>query len=188
MRRILGVLGAGIALWFALPTVPALACTCAVQTAESHFRAADVIFTGTVSAIADHGDARQVSLDVELVYKGPPSDGIEVRTPDTPDACGIQFGVDRSYLVFARATGDTYAAELCSGTTDDLTFLEREGFWGREVTVAVGSRDQDPDPAGNRIPYIAAAAGAVVAVFTVHARRFRAMDARARIRAGRSSR
>jgi hypothetical protein len=106
---------------------------------------------------------------VERVYKGSPPTDIDVRTPASQTACGIEFAREDEYLVFARADGATYLTSLCSGTTDDLGMLDRAGYAGREIIAVAAAH---PRRAPTRTAPIAGAAVALAGVFALHARRF----------------
>jgi hypothetical protein len=175
MRRLSIVAGLGALVYLAIPTVPAVACTCALSPASAQVSTSDLVFSGTVLSVRSEADLQRATFKVMSVYKGSIGEHVEVSSASTADACGIQFAAENTYLIFAGRSGDAYTTSLCSGTTDDLTLLERAGYSGQSVDVeaiaAATTPAPQPEPAG-RTGLIAVATAAVAAVFVAHARRF----------------
>ena len=170
MKRALVACSLGtFVVWLALPGSPALACTCERLAIPAQVAGANAVFAARVVGVTSTSDHSDVAVHVERVYKGSPPAALDVRTPASESACGIQFAREDEYLVFARADGGTYLTSLCDGTTDDLGMLDRAGYAGREL-VAVAAAQPRRAPA--RTAPIAGAAVALAGVFALHARRF----------------
>ena len=102
--------------------LPAHACSCVASSTQSDVKAADDVFTGTVTDVATTGSARRgtVTYDVavERVYKGGVrSDQVSVTTSRAANLCGLgDLRAERRYLFLARASGSELAIESCSST------------------------------------------------------------------------
>lgn len=105
---------------------PAGACSCGPATEQEHFRAADAVFVADVAGLAEvelpsGGHVHVWSLAVGSTYKGAVHAAQQVVSKGP---CGVYFGADDRYLVFAHlatehaATGaeGQYHVWLCSGT------------------------------------------------------------------------
>lgn len=172
-RRALALAGLAGALLFALPVVPAVACTCAVMPSSALYESADTVFAGVVLGVAGDDGSQRATFEVRSISKGEPRPLVDVRTASTADACGIQFVEDASYLVFAGRAESGLATSLCDGTTDDLTLLDRAGYESRDVslTEAAGVRRTVGATSGRSL-WFAGAAVALALVFGAHARHF----------------
>ena len=170
MKRALVVCGlVAFIVWLALPGSPAQACTCERLQIPAQVAGASAVFAARIVRVTSASDHTEVAVHVERVYKGSPPADLDVRTPASETACGVQFAREDEYLVFARADGATYLTSLCDGTTDDLGMLDRAGYPGRELVAVAASH---PRRASARTVPIAGAAIALAGVFTLHARRF----------------
>src|SRR5213594_4137468 len=109
MRRLAAAAGLGAVMFFALPTVPVVACTCAVVPVGSRFASAAAVFRGTVLAVHEESGLLRATFHVTSVYKGAIGARTDVSAATTSDACGIQFAAGGRYLVFAARSGDTYS-------------------------------------------------------------------------------
>jgi hypothetical protein len=171
------------ALAAALPMVPALACSCVASAPAGHFTSADVVFAGPVidvevepvpaGAVAvPASQAQSVTFEVRSVYKGAPGARAVVHAESGGASCGIPFAEEASYLVFARDDGGSYSTSLCSGTTDDLTYLDRAGYSAREISITEAAAARHAEPAeGGRAAWLAGAGLALALVVAWHARR-----------------
>jgi len=170
VKRIVAAAGLGATIaWLALPGSPALACTCERLSVPTQVSGADAVFAARVVRVTPAGDHTDVAVRVVRVYKGSPPAEVDVRTPSSQAACGIQFALEDEYLVFARADGTSYLTSLCTGTTDDLGVLDRAGYSGHEMVAVSATR---PRATPSRTIPIAGAAVALAGIFGLHARRF----------------
>jgi len=102
--------------------LPAHACSCVASSTQDDVKAADDVFTGTVTHVARSGSARRgtVTYDVavERVYKGDVrSDRISVSTSRAANLCGLgDLRADRRYVFLARASGSDLSIESCGST------------------------------------------------------------------------
>ena len=117
------VIGAGLLI----VAGPARACSCAVVSARQHLAAASVVFAGEAVTVTTTEEGASIALfDVRKVYKGDVAHSVSVRTTDE-GGCRVPFIARGTYVVFADAHGEELTAQLCGGTTEDRTYLEREG-------------------------------------------------------------
>ncbi|MGO4544022.1 hypothetical protein AB4Z29_04425 [Paenibacillus sp. 2TAB23] len=109
---------------FAAPR-SAVACSCAEHgSVLETMKRSDTVFEGTaisVKSIASDlfrssGSRVKASFKVNEVWKGHVAPQIEVLTAGSEDSCGYAFKEGERYLVYARATGSSLEANLCSGT------------------------------------------------------------------------
>lgn len=106
----------------------ARACSCRVQPPSAHLSAATAAFRGEVVTLAEADDGAVVALfDVDVVYKGEIPRAVTVRTGGAGDTCAVPFREGAAYVVFATGESDAWSAHLCGGTTDDRTYIDREG-------------------------------------------------------------
>lgn len=130
------------------------ACSCAMsQPPEESLEAADAVFAGTVTDIADpfqpgsyHSTAadRHVTFNVSEVWKGPDYESIVVSTAVSSASCGYSFSEDEDYLVYARGAEDELSVSLCSRTA---VLDEAE-----EDIAALGSGDAPAMQGQNYVP------------------------------------
>jgi hypothetical protein len=113
-----------------------LPCSCALgpgftnrETAAMTVSAYSAVFEGTVVRMRfarDSGEFRDgsdkalrgfrsddlvVTVAVTRRWKGAHGDTITVRTPASTTACGADFDVGETYLIFARSRGERYIGE-----------------------------------------------------------------------------
>ena len=120
-RTFIGFIGALILL--VTPQVAA-ACSCiGYEDAEEGYRVqaqlADVIFQGRVETIeTDEEERTRMSfMSVEKYWKGNEDAFVEVHTAMESAACGIDFLIGETYIVFASENEDgDIETGLCSGT------------------------------------------------------------------------
>jgi hypothetical protein len=132
MRRLLPI-AAAVALAATLFHAPmAWACSCVADTTpQKQFKAADVVFVGSVRNISTPDSAIGdvlAQMTITQVYKGSVSVVAGVHTSANVAGCGVAFVVGSRYTVFASSTNGTYRANLCGGTTNDVGVLTRAGF------------------------------------------------------------
>ena len=101
----------------------AYACTCRPVDLQRDLPAADGAIIGSVLERSVSGVTATYRFRVEQVYKGDEIDGrLEVVTPASGAACGLELGVgDRVGLLLTR-DGDVWRSGLCS-QVDPADFL-----------------------------------------------------------------
>jgi hypothetical protein len=82
--------------------------------------ASTAVFRGTVVDVAPVSSGPltlRVTLQVERVWKGPPTEHIQVLTGDSRAGCGFPFVFAEDYIVYAdRFEGGALVASICSRT------------------------------------------------------------------------
>jgi hypothetical protein len=100
-----------------VPAAPALA-DCPAQESSSldqQAKAADAVFTGTVTDRRLDGDRRVYTLTVDRVYKGDVAAETTVSTPRRSAQCGLRLD-DADYVFFATSVGGELSADSRGGT------------------------------------------------------------------------
>lgn len=125
----------------------ALACSCVEPgSAQETMKRSDTVFEGTAISVKSLApdlfrssrSRVKASFQVNEVWKGHVAPQIEVLTAGSEDSCGYSFKEGERYLVYARATGSSLEANLCSGT---LLHQEAE-----EHIALLGSGSLPPHP------------------------------------------
>jgi hypothetical protein len=124
MRAVRGLTILGLALVMMGHTPGAWACSCVGTTPADSFKAADVVFVGTVISREDpNTGTAQSSTDpivwtftVKSVQKGATPGTTTVKSARDGASCGFVFSVGRRYQVFANKTFYGLATNLCTGT------------------------------------------------------------------------
>lgn len=83
-----------------LTSASAYACTCLSVTFGEELQRSEQIFTGTVVKKTEKGNAYFL-FKIKAVYKGEIKDSITISTPVSSAACGVNFEVGKTYLVYA---------------------------------------------------------------------------------------
>ena len=122
-------------------SMPAGACSCVLLTLDAQVQAASAVFVGTVSSSAD-GTA---TLDVTRLFKGSVPRRATVEGDYPESSCGLPFVVGRTYVVFVTSQRTTLSTNLCSGTTDDLSVVDR-------LSTSAGSESPSPGVAAPSQP------------------------------------
>lgn len=131
MRRLVPIAALVLAgLVVRAPT--AWACSCVADTTPAkQFKAADVVFVGTVSTVSipdsTMGSVR-ARMTVTDVYKGSVPADTGVETSADVAGCGVAFVPGSRYAVFATQSAGVLRVNLCDGTTSDVGVLARAGF------------------------------------------------------------
>lgn len=108
----------------AVPLATVLACSCGMATIPEYVGFADVVFTGTATAvegpppadIVSSADPVRYSFAVDQVFKGDLVEAEVVATTALDGAsCGTSFGIDEQWLVFANFQDGQVWTGLCSG-------------------------------------------------------------------------
>jgi hypothetical protein len=186
MRRLLPIAALLLAgLVVRAPT--AWACSCVADTTpQKQFKAADVVFVGSVGNItapdSTMGDVL-AQMTVTQVYKGSVSVVAGVHTSANVAGCGVAFAVGSRYTVFASSTNGIYRANLCGGTTSDVGVLGRAGFHAGSPLAQVVTDRVTPRAVGRTGP-LAGAALLIVLVGAGFVALRRARSGRARPPAG----
>jgi hypothetical protein len=181
-----GLLAALVASTLSIvPVSVALACSCAMTTPADSFDFADVVFSGTVTAVeapapgevVSSADPVHYAFAVDGYYKGDAADAaIVAGTALDSASCGTSFAIDERWLVFGTVQDGTLWTGLCSGNVL-LTDAETE----RAVVAEIGAPKTPPDlssspadaaPIDVPVPLVVAL-GAMLAVIGVSAWAFR---------------
>jgi hypothetical protein len=165
----------------------AWACSCVADvTPQRQFTAADVVFIGVVSKVATPeqtmGDV-VVEMAVTQVFKGDVPTDADVHTSVDVAGCGIAFVIGSRYTVFAADDKGLWRANLCGGTTNDTSVLERAGFHAGSPIVPIPLAASTPKPVDRTGP-LTGAALMIVAVGVGFIGVVRARTGRARRPAG----
>lgn len=134
-RRIVAGAAVMVAAALSVLTVgagPASACSCVGVTLDEAYAAADVVFTGevtarsgTVTLTPSSADRVDVMFGVDRVYKGEAAANQQVATARDGASCGLELDDATAVVVFARygeAVGDGWprpdelGASLCGGS------------------------------------------------------------------------
>lgn len=112
----------------------ALACSCAPPPPpQTALKESNAVFTGTVLGVTTSGVNYVVRLRVESSWKGAKCGEVTVITASEDAACGYNFQVGQSYLVYAVKAQGKLSTNLCSRTKptseagEDLTALGKPG-------------------------------------------------------------
>lgn len=92
---------------------------------------AEVVFVGTVASADGHpllGREERFTISVAHIYKGSLGSFVQVRTNPGSGACGVDFVLGATYVVFASERDGHLTTYTCSGTTTNLGVLSRAGF------------------------------------------------------------
>ena len=102
---------------------PAQACSCLSQTPEQAFESAGAVFEGRVLETQmeqgrPEGSLPRVRVRFGVVqsWKGVKSEQLWAITPSAREACGYDFQVGRSYLVYASSGGSEMTVSSCGHT------------------------------------------------------------------------
>lgn len=171
-RGLMAVLVAGALS--AVPVSTALACSCAQASIQESVGFADVVFTGTATAVeapppgdvVSTADPIHYAFDVDQVFKGERIDAeIVASTAMDGASCGTSFGIDERWLVFANITEGEIWTGLCSG---NVLLVDEETEAAALAELGTPIAEPEPtaaEPEGFEIPValvVALAAGAVV--------------------------
>ncbi|HVL91332.1 MAG TPA: hypothetical protein VM841_13965 [Actinomycetota bacterium] len=125
----------------------ARACSCRVRSPSAYLADAAAAFRGAVVTLAHGSGGSAVALfEVDVVYKGEVPRAVTVRTGGEADTCAVPFRRDAVYVVFVTGGPDARLAHLCGGTTDDRTYIEREGI---EPVATYGPARPGAEPSAN---------------------------------------
>jgi len=122
LRAVLAVGFSG--LLSAVPLSTVLACSCMAVTIPEAFGFADVVFTGTPTAVEAPApgeigstlDPVHYAFAVDKVFKGEYAEPELVATTAMDGAsCGTSFAIGERWLVFANVTDGELSTGLCSG-------------------------------------------------------------------------
>ena len=132
---------------------PASACSCTKSTLRDYFNRADAVFLGSLESTDDAGNGTDRTLhvfDVDTVYKGTAHREQGVVTPSSDATCGLAFGGEGPFVVFASRSAHLggageftelaegqYAASSCGGTAPATDALE-------EALESLASLPADP--------------------------------------------
>ena len=100
----------------------AWACECKQMTEEAAMADAEVVFHGKISEAVDSDDSSTVtvSVDVKRAYKGgkklEPGASVDVTTSADTKACGVDFYVGRSYMIYASKRDGELHTTTCAKT------------------------------------------------------------------------
>ncbi len=100
----------------------AWACECKQMTEEAAMADAEVAFHGKISEAVDSDDSSQVTVtvDIKRAYKGgkklKAGSSVEVTTSANTKACGVDFYVGRSYMIYASKRDGELHTTACAKT------------------------------------------------------------------------
>ena len=93
-------------------------CTCKQGQLAQQVKKADVVFIGTVDAVATEGKDHTYSITASRAYQGEPERSTMVESAGGRNACGLgALGVGTTYVFFATGTEAPYQADSCGGTS-----------------------------------------------------------------------
>jgi hypothetical protein len=93
-------------------------CTCKQGQLAQQAKRADVVFLGTVDAVATEGQDHTYSITASRAYQGEPERSTMVESAGGRNACGLgELGVGTTYVFFATGTEAPYRADSCGGTS-----------------------------------------------------------------------
>jgi hypothetical protein len=113
-----------VAVLSAVPVSAVLACSCAMASIQESAGFADVVFTGTTTAVEvpppgdviSTADPVHYAFAVDQIFKGDVVEAeIVASTAMDGASCGTSFGIDERWLVFANVTDGEIWTGLCSG-------------------------------------------------------------------------
>ncbi|MEM9188130.1 MAG: hypothetical protein AAGF12_03055 [Myxococcota bacterium] len=142
----------GLLAWHFGPTVAA-ACSCAPPDPAAAFESASSVFEGRVLRVDPDGQLRRATLEVVRTWKGADSEEVDVRTAANSAACGFDFTVGESYLVYADERNGEEHVSLCSPTKpigeagDELAAMG-EGIVPVDITEEDEPEDNTETPVG----------------------------------------
>lgn len=155
----------------AVPVQRAAACSCMAVTPREAAAFADAVFTGTVVGQdpvvrgALPGDPVPLGLGeirytfaVDGVAKGGVGERAVVRAGGDGASCGVTFGSDERWLIFAALDGGALTTGLCSGNQPLPA--------GEAAPLPLVAPEASPEPDGG-IPVGALLVVAIVVVATV---------------------
>ena len=118
----------------------ALACSCApAPPPQEALQQAAAVFTGTVVGVDTAGVTNTVRLRVERSWKGAKCGEVTVVTSADSAACGYDFQVGQSYLVYAERQKGKLNASLCSRTSLTSQAAEDLAALGEPATTCPAS-------------------------------------------------
>jgi hypothetical protein len=139
----------------------ASACTCTQSTLRDSFNRADTVFLGSLEPAGggEQGTERNLHVfRVSQVFKGTAHRNQGVVSPASEESCGLLFGGDGPFVVFAsrsahlggdgeftRLTEGQYAASSCGGTAPATDELE-------EALATLASLPADPQLTTDPLP------------------------------------
>ncbi len=98
------------------------------MTPKEHLDEATYAFTGVVAEVrALKKNRREVTFDVNEIFKGSPSTEMKIAVEDSGDRCDLPLAAGQSYLVFARWEWGNVFTHRCMGTKL-LTKARRDGL------------------------------------------------------------
>lgn len=123
-----------------LVATTAYACSCMMSTPAEHYERAEVVFSGTVTAVSEPDRNRIIgyTFDVDQEWKGDVGSSVLILSHQDSATCGFNFSEGGEYVVFAYTrdgtTSSSYNNELwtglCTGTasirnaTETLAYLK----------------------------------------------------------------
>ncbi len=133
-------------------------CTCKQGQLAQQVKRADVVFLGTVDAVATEGQDHTYSITASRAYQGEPERSTMVESAGGRNACGLgALGVGTTYVFFATGAAAPYQADSCGGTSvaNPTKVQKVEDLLGEGTPVepppppeAVYTRVEDSPPRG----------------------------------------
>ena len=96
------------------------ACSCAQRLLADHFKAAEVVFFGTVIDVSSNEQGQVAHLKVVQSWKGVYSVGssVAISSPSPHGACGLPFKSGTGFLIFGSGAFSSagMSATICNGS------------------------------------------------------------------------
>ncbi len=107
----------------ALLSTAALACSCPTVMSPGEeikwkLKEGSAVFSGEVLSVDAAGRRKQVTFRVIEFWKGNLDSKVTVSTEDHPGACGYEFEIGKTYLVFAELWENRHHTGACSGNRE----------------------------------------------------------------------
>lgn len=101
---------------FASPRI-ADACSCMRPELSAQIENSDIVFMGIAKEKKAEEYVVSYSFEVERTFKGGPASNIIVKTATNSAACGANFTIGDSYVVYVRSDRGEHRTGLCAGNT-----------------------------------------------------------------------
>lgn len=148
MKRLVGSAAVMTTVLLVLAPRVAHACSCMAQTAEEAFQGHAAVFEGRIVEVRTGSDGARVAVvDVVQHWKGIEAERVEVSTPASSAACGVEFEPETSWLIYAQAAGDAWTTGLCDRTQRMSDSAEDLAFLGAGVVPVEVTEEDEVEPA-----------------------------------------
>lgn len=118
LRAVLALVVVTLGLVLTVEAPASAECTCKQGELSQQVERADVVFIGTIDAIATEGDDHTYSITASRAYLGSPERSTRVESLGNAGACGLgDLGVGGTFVFLATGTEAPYRADTCGGTS-----------------------------------------------------------------------